>query len=508
MLERGNMTKPKSPILPSGTVTFLFTDMEGSTRLLHQLGDGYADILAGQRDIVRAAFAKFCGREVDTQGDAFFAAFPRAREAAAAAVEIQRNLVACKWPEGVTVKVRMGLHTGEPIVAEEGYVGLDVHRASRIAHVGHGGQVLLSESTVALVRDQLPEGVSLRSLGEHRLKDLSRSEAVFQLVIPGLQTDFPPLSSLDAQPHNLPVQLTTFVGRQVDIEAVRDLLQQSRLVSLLGPGGMGKTRLSLQVAASLVDQFPHGVWFVELASISAPEQIVPAIAAAMRFNIDVHSSDLDPRRQLIDFLGSRSLMILLDNFEHLVHAAHLLTEILENAPQVKVLATSRERLGLREEWVYYVGGLGALDQEGGVNADQDSSLDLFWERARQEQASFSLNGEERQAAVRICRLVEGMPLGIELAAAWVSLLSCREIAEEIQNNLDFLATSLRGVPDKHRSLRAIFDTSWQRIPPAEQDRIRPSGTLSGRFYPESGQRGRQRESSHAVWIDAEIPSAT
>ena len=297
--------------IPEGTVTFLFTDIEGSTKLLDRLGpDLYADLLADQRDIMRAAFIAWNGREIDTQGDAFFVAFPRASDGVCAVAEIQRALAAHEWPEGVELRVRMGVHTGEPIAGGEGYVGMDVHRAARIAHVGHGGQVLLSESVVALARDQLPEGVALRDLGEHQLKDLARPEPIYQLVIRGLPAEFPPLNSLDTRPHNLPVQTTSFIGRQEEIEEVKSLLEKERLVTIMGPGGIGKTRLSLQVAAEVADQFPHGAWFVELAPVTNPKQIIMVIVEALNFYVDVHSSELDPRVQLIDYLSSRSVLLV------------------------------------------------------------------------------------------------------------------------------------------------------------------------------------------------------
>jgi class 3 adenylate cyclase len=249
--------------LPVGTVTLLFTDIEGSTRLLRQLGDRYAGTLEQHRRLLRAAFARQGGREVDTQGDAFFVAFGRAADAVAAAVEAQRALAAHPWPDGSAVRVRMGLHTGEPTLAGSGYIGLDVHRAARLSAAGHGGQVLLSQTTRDLVEHELPAGVELRDLGEHRLRDLPHPERVFQLTIAGLPAEFPPLRTLAAGPNNLPTQLTSFIGREREMAEVKRLLAATRLLTLTGAGGAGKTRLALQVAADLLQAYRDGVWLVE-----------------------------------------------------------------------------------------------------------------------------------------------------------------------------------------------------------------------------------------------------
>ena len=269
--------------LPTGTVTLLFTDIEGSTHLLQQLGDRYAGVLAECRRLLRASFQEWNGHEVVTQGDAFFAAFARATDAVTASVEVQRALASHPWPEGVAVRVRMGLHTGEPTLTPEGYVGLDVHRAARIMSAGHGGQVLLSQTTCNLVEQDLTDDVTLRDLGEYRLKDLGRPRRLFQLAISGLPDDFLPLKTLDVYPNNLPVQLTPFIGREQEVAVVCELLLRDdvRLLTLTGPGGTGKTRLGLQVAAELSNLFADGVFFVNLAPISDSALVVPAIAQAL-----------------------------------------------------------------------------------------------------------------------------------------------------------------------------------------------------------------------------------
>ncbi len=248
------------PTLPIGTVTFLFADIEGSTRLLQQLGDQYADALAAYRQLLRGAFQRRGGQEVDLQGDACFVAFSRAQDAVAGALSAQRAIAHHHWPQDTALRVRMGLHTGEPQVSATGYVGIDVHRAARICAAGHGGQILLSQTTRELVADDLQEGMSLRDLGEHRLKDLARPLHLFQVVARNLPVDFPPLKSLDALPNNLPLQLTSFIGRDDVVVEVKRLLSTARLLTLTGIGGCGKTRLALHVAAELLEEYPHGVW--------------------------------------------------------------------------------------------------------------------------------------------------------------------------------------------------------------------------------------------------------
>jgi predicted ATPase/class 3 adenylate cyclase len=433
--------------LPDGVVTLLFTDIEGSTRLLHELGDGYGDALDDHRRIVRAACAAHGGVEVDTQGDAFFVAFARASDAAAAAVDAQRRLA-----EG-PISVRMGLHTGEPRVTAEGYVGIDVHKGARIAAVGHGGQVLLSQTTHALVDHES------RDLGAHRLKDLSAPERIYQLEIEGLPGEFPLLNTLEAGMKNLPLPRTSFVGRAPELEAIDRLLEDPgcRLLTLVGPGGAGKTRLALEAAARRVDRYPHGVHFVPLASVASPDLLAPALAESIQFAVDGAHSGFSAQEQLLDYLSERSTLLVLDNFEHLVEGSSLLGEVIERAPHVELLTTSRERLNVQSEWVFDVEGLG-LAENGNGSA---SAVRLFVERARQVAPGFTL--DDAAEALRICRLVDGMPLGIELAASWVSVLSCAEIADEIEGNIDFLATSMRDVPERHRSMRAAIDQSWRLL---------------------------------------------
>ena len=439
--------------LPSGVVTFLFTDVEGSTKLLHELGDTYSDALLTHRRLLREAFAAHEGVEVDTQGDAFFVAFGRASDALAAAGDGQRALV-----DG-PIRVRMGLHTGEPRLTDEGYVGLDVHKGARIAAVGHGGQVLLSQATRALV------DADVRDLGPHRLKDLSVPERIFQLEIDGLPSEFAPLKTLEAGMRNLPAPRTSFVGRADELVSIDHMLDEPdcRLLTLVGPGGVGKTRLALEAAARRIDRYQHGVHFVPLVGVPAPDLLAPAVAESLQFQVDSAHSAIPARDQLVDFLRERDTLLVLDNFEHLLDARDLLTEVIEQAPQVELLTTSRERLQVQSEWVLDLEGLGNENENGNGHGDDSAAVRLFVDRARQVDSGYVLSDDERPQVERVCRLVNGMPLGIELAAAWASTIPCSEIADEIERNLGFLETSMRDVPERHRSLRATFEGSWRLL---------------------------------------------
>src|SRR5947209_7039307 len=452
--------------LPTGVVTLLFTDVEGSTRLLHELGDDYGEALHEHRRRLRAACAGHEGIEVDTQGDAFFFAFARASHAVAAAADGQRALA------GGPIRVRMGLHTGEPRLIEQGYVGLDVHKGARIAAVGHGGQVLLSQATRALV------DTNARDLGVHRLKDLSTPERLYQLEIEGLRCDFPLLKTIEAGMKNLPAPRTSFVGRASELDEIDRLLgdHNCRLLTLVGPGGAGKTRLALEAAARRIERYAHGVHFVPLVSVASPEFLAPAVAESIQFAVDGAHSGFSAQQQLLDYLSERSTLLVLDNFEHLVDGTNLIGDIIERAPRVELLATSRERLNMQSEWVLDVHGLGLADNGNG----DSGALRLFVERARRVEPAFSLD-DQRAEVHRICTLVEGLPLGIELAASWVSMLSCAQIAAEIEQNIDFLATSMRDVPERHRSLRAAFDQSWTLLSGRQQDALARLSVLRGDF---------------------------
>ncbi len=424
--------------LPGGTVTFLFTDIEGSTKLLHELGDGYADALSEHRRALRDAFAAHGGVEVDTQGDAFFVAFSRARDALAAASEGQQSLGTGP------IRVRMGVHTGEPIVTEEGYVGLDVHRAARIAAVGHGGQVLVSQST-----RELAGADGLRDLGEHRLKDLTAAERIYQLG----DGEFPPLKSLNQS--NLPVQPTPFVGREKELGEVLALLRAptTRLLTLTGSGGSGKTRLAVQAAAEVVDEHEHGVWWVPLQAVREPDRVGAAIGSA-----------LGAREELAGHIGSRRMLLVLDNFEQVAEAAPELGELLAACPALRLLVTSRELLRLAAEREYAVPPL--VEQE---------AVGFFLSRARAARPGF----EPDEHVLPICRRLDHLPLALELAAARVKALSTAQILERLEHALPLLTGGARDLPERQRTLRGAIAWSHDLLTEEEQEAFRRLGIFSG-----------------------------
>jgi predicted ATPase/class 3 adenylate cyclase/DNA-binding CsgD family transcriptional regulator len=467
--------------LPMGTVTLLFTDIEGSTRLLQQEGERYADILAECRQLLRTAFHQWNGHEVDTQGDAFFVAFARATDAVAAAAAGQRALFTHTWPEGVTVRVRMGLHTGEPHLASEGYVGLDVHRAARIMSAGHGGQVLLSRTTSDLVEHVLPEEVSLRDIGAHRLKDLQHPSPLFQLVIAGLPSDFPPLKTLDSYPNNLPIQPTPFIGREKEVAAVVALLRREdvRLVTLTGPGGTGKTRLGLQVAAELSDRFADGVFFVNLAPLSDYELLLPAIAEVLDVKEMAGYSLL---RLLHGYLREKHLLLLLDNFEQVVRAALPVAELLAACPKLKVLVTSRAVLHVRSEYEYSVPPLTIPDPKHlpeMMALSQYEAVALFLSRAHAVKPEFHVSEANALAIAEICVRLDGLPLAIELAAARIKLLPPRALLARLGQSLTVLTSGARDVPARQQTLRNTIEWSYHLLDAEEQQLFRQLSVFVG-----------------------------
>jgi predicted ATPase/class 3 adenylate cyclase len=432
--------------LPTGRVTFLFTDIEGSTMLLQELGpDGYAEALAEQRRCLRAAFAAHDGVEVDTQGDAFFAAFPEASGALAAAEQAQFALASGP------IRVRIGIHSGEPLVTTEGYVGIDVHRGARVMGAGHGGQVLVTEATHAL----LHEDSHLINLGRHRLKDLTEPQTLYQLG----EREFPPLKTLYQT--NLPVQPTPLVGRDVELAEVLELLSASRLLTLTGAGGSGKTRLALQAAAEVVDDYKDGVWWVSLAAVRDPELVVPTIAAV-----------LGAREQLAQFLDERRLVLLLDNLEQILPGASALAELLASCPNLKLLATSRAPLRIAGEQEYEV----PLLREA-------AATELFTQRARQVRPAF----EPNEHVVEICRRLEGLPLALELAAVRTKLLSAEQILERLGQSLELLTTRARDVPERRRTLRATIEWSYQLLDEEEKRLYARLAAFAGSFDLEAAE---------------------
>jgi predicted ATPase/class 3 adenylate cyclase len=455
------------PPLPTGTVTFLFTDIEGSTRLVESLGDGYAAVLERHHAVLREAIATGEGTEVGTEGDAFFAVFPSAPRAVAAASHAQRALAAEPWPPDVSLRVRMGLHTGEGRLGGDSYVGLDVHRAARVAAAGHGGQVLLSEATQALAAGDLPQGVGLADLGQHRLKDLSRPEHLWQLTIDGLPADFPPPRTLDATPNNLPLQLTSFLGRRREVEEVLTLLADHRLVTLTGPGGSGKTRLALQVAAEAAELFADGVYFVALEPITSPDLFIPTVAQSVAMP-DPGSASL---QRVAEHFGSRAYLLVLDNFEQVDAAAPQVGDLLALTPRTTVLATSRSPLRVYGEREYPVPPLELPDPRHLPDLDQFTqfeSVALFVERALAVRPDFAVDNANAPAVAEICVRLDGLPLAIELAAARVRVLSPQAILDRLNDRLALLSGGARDLPERQQTLRGAIAWSHDLLDDADR----------------------------------------
>ncbi len=456
------------PELPTGTVTFLFSDIEGSTRLARDHPVAWPAILERHGELLRGAFEGLGAVEVGTEGDSFFVVFPGAPDAVAAAVAAQRALAAEPWAPNTDVRVRMGMHTGEASFSSSTYAGLNVHRASRVAGVAHGGQVLISDATRALATDALPEGVTLRDLGMHRLKDLEHPERLWQLVIPGLPSEFPPIASPGVTPHNLPTRVTTFLGREREIAEVAELLARSRLLTLTGPGGTGKTRLSLEVAARALEGHPDGVFFVELAPITEPELVVATIAQELGLPDRGGVSATD---RLAEHLGEGRVLLVLDNFEQVTAAAPEVASLLASAPNLRLLISSRSALRVSGEQEYPVPPLGLPDPERLPPLDQLSQFEavaLFIERARAVKPEFQVTNENAPAVAQICVRLDGLPLAIELAAARIRIFTPQAMLGRLDRRLGLAAGGGRDLPERQQTLRDAI--AWSHDMLDEGDR--------------------------------------
>lgn len=460
----------------AGTLTFLFSDIEGSTRLLDTLGSAaYTTVLERQAGLLRAAFARHGGREENTEGDSFFVVFDSAIDAVMAAVEGQRALAAEPWPSGVDINVRIGIHAGEATASAAGLVGLDINRAARISAAAHGGQIVVSDAVRSLVMGELGAELSLRGLGNHRLKDLREPQPLCQVVADGLRLEFPPLRSIDARPNNLPTQLTSFVGREREQAEAGELLAANRLVTLTGPGGTGKTRLSLQVAANAAEDFPDGIFFVALETVREPAVVPSRLAAAIGIT--------EPARRtasevLVEWLAGKQVLFVLDNFEQVLTAGPIVTDLLRSAAGLKVLATSRAPLQVSGEQEYPVPGLPTPPDFGLLTALELAQLPasarsvdaatlstyeavrLFIARAAAVKPGFEVTNENAAAVAAICARLHGMPLAIELAAARVKLLAPDAILTRLESQLRLLAAGSRDLPERQQTLRGAIAWSY------------------------------------------------
>lgn len=453
--------------LPVGTVTFLRSDVEGSMGLARSLGPRWDEVNAAHLDIVRRAVDARGGVGVRTEGDAFFGAFQEAGAAVQAAVDAQKAIAAHDWPDGAIVRIRIGLHTGEAHRAGDDYGGFEVNRAARIAAAGHGGQVILSEPTRLLSGPALVDGISVRDLGRHVLRDVPAPERLFQLAIPGLQVDFPPLRTGRPSRGNLPERMTSFLGRARALEDLTALLETNRLVTLTGPGGIGKTSLAAELGREWQDRVPDGVWFVGLEAMSDPTMLRAQIARSLGL---FDGPDRPAAAGLQPFLADRSALLLLDNFEHVLDAAAEVSAILRESPGTRIVVTSRAPLRIQGEQDYPVPTL----------AEGDAGVDLFVERARAARPGWAA-GPDRSIVAEICAMLDGLPLGIELAAARVSVLPLPAIRDRLAARLPLPGSGPRDVPERQRTLEAAIAWSHDLLDEAGQRLLHGLGVFEGGF---------------------------
>ncbi len=472
----------------SATYTFVFTDIEGSTRLWDEKPDAMRKALAEHDALVRDAMS-VKGRVFKTVGDSFCVAFTSASEAVQAALDAQDQLLKKDFGEIGSIKVRMGLHTGEAESRDDDFFGPALNRVSRLLSTGHGGQVLISQATYELVRDSLPKGAEVRYLGEHRLRDLERPEGVYQLVHELLPIEFPALRSLSELPNNLPLQVTSFVGREKELTAVEALVRKNRLVTFTGSGGTGKTRLSLQAAADLLADFEDGAWLVELAPLTEPELVPQTVAAALRVREEPGRSLSET---LVSHLKDKHLLLLLDNCEHLLDAAARLVDSLgRSCPKVHVIATSREPLAIQGEQVYRVPSLSTPDpkkKESLEVLNQYEAVRLFIDRAVLAQPAFQVTNENAPAVAQICHRLDGIPLALELAAARVRAMPVETIASRLDDRFRLLTGGSRTALPRQQTLRAAIDWSYGLLDEKEKTLLRRLSVFAGGWTLEAAEK--------------------
>ena len=468
--------------VPTGTVTFLFTDIEGSTRRWEANAEAMKVAVARHEQILNESVARHGGYVFKLMGDAFCVAFQSAADAVSAACDAQRVLSTEDFSTVDGLSVRMGVHTGTAEERNADYFGPTVNRVARLMSIGHGGQVLISGATRDSAHQSLPSGATLADLGLRRLKDLTQPEQVWQVALAGLRNEFPPLNSLDARGNNLPMQPTTLIGRADDIEEVKTLVGEQRLLTLSGSGGVGKTRLALQVGAELLDRFADGVWFADLAPIRDPELVASVIAKS----VGVSSSAGQPLVEAIpEGLSNKQLLVILDNCEHVLDAAApIASSIVTRCPNVKMIATSRQALGIAGEAVHRLRSLSVPEVVGALKADDAArygSVALFVERARAVDTRFSMTDETAPIVADICRRLDGIPLAIELAAARVRVLSIPNLARRLDERFKVLTGGNRTALPRQKTLGALIDWSFDLLPSAEQTLFARLGIFAGRF---------------------------
>ncbi|HSL42584.1 MAG TPA: adenylate/guanylate cyclase domain-containing protein [Anaerolineales bacterium] len=466
--------------LPSGTVTFLFSDIEGSTKLSQQYSESMPALLARHHEILDQAVTAHHGFTFQIVADSYTVAFHNASDALAAALDIQRALHKESWSPA-PIKVRMGIHTGPAQLQDasksprySGYTTISM--SQRVMSSGHGGQILLSQIVANLVSDQLPSEVKLRDMGERRLKDILQPVHLYQLTVPDLPSDFPPLTTEEIVNHNLPTQLTPFIGREAELASLKALLadDRNRLITIMAPGGMGKTRLALETARQVVHAFPQGIYFVALDRITSADLIVQSVADVLPI---ILASSEDPKSRVLDYLRDKTILLVMDNFEHVLDGATFVQDILQAAPRVQILTSSRLKLNLTAETIFNIEGLTIGERD----LEKNSALQLFDQSARRIRPDFELNNSTLPVVTEICRLVGGMPLAIVLAAAWIDTLSLDEIAAEVEVSLDMLATETRDTPDRQRSVRAVIESSWNQVDATSQNLLKRLSVFRGGF---------------------------
>jgi predicted ATPase/class 3 adenylate cyclase/uncharacterized protein HemY len=476
--------------LPDGIITFLFTDVEGSTRLWEHAPEVMRESLIRHDQLIEETIHQYGGILVKPrgEGDSHFAVFARATEAVATAAILQQRLVTEPWHPDAILKVRIALHTGEADLRDNDYYGTTVNRCARLRSIGHGGQILLSQATHELVRDDLPTDVTLRDMGTHRLRDLQRPEQVFQLLHPNLPAEFPPLRSLNLIPNNLPQQLTSFVGREQEMKEVIQLLKTTRLLTLTGTGGCGKTRLALQVAAEVLENYPDGVWFIDLAPINDPNFVPQAVAKVLNVKEEAGRPLPDT---LLDFLKDKTILLVFDNYEHLIVARGLLAGLLQHSnPTLQVLATSREILSIVGEVVWRVPSLStpSLNQLPPLESlTQYEAVRLFIERAMLARPSFTVTNANAPAVAQICQRLDGIPLAIELAAARIRVLSVEQINQRLDERFRLLTGGSRNLLPRQQTLRALIDWGYNLLSATEQQLFRRLSVFVGGWTLEAAE---------------------